>query len=107
MNDNDHLNAWRLYTDLAVSLFHILFVSIIYGTDSGFLDTVQGKLILVLEITTIVFHLAYVGLYYRSNRKSTYESGHVKFQTQFNPWKWLVSKRCSFHDRVLSNHYNQ
>jgi len=78
----------REITDLLVSLIHIAFVAGIYGSDSDFLDTVQGKLILALEVTTIVFHLGYLLLYYQSN--SLLYSG-TKFHDQFNQWKWLVS----------------
>ena len=78
----------REITDLLVSLIHIAFVAGIYGSDPDFLDTVQGKLILALEVTTIVFHFGYILLYYQTTR-STYIG--TKFHDTFNQWKWLVS----------------
>ena len=77
---------------MLVSLIHVAFVAGIYGSDRDFLDTVQGKLILALEVTTIVFHIGYVLLYYQSTRPS-YDG--TKFHDQFNQWKWLVRFKSS------------
>jgi|TARA_B100000282_G_scaffold282225_1_gene244845 hypothetical protein len=81
-------NRKREVTDLLVALTHIAFVAGIYGSDQDFLDTVQGKLILALEVTTIAFHLGYLLLYIQSN--SLLYKG-TKFHEEFNQWKWLVS----------------
>ena len=82
----------REVTDALVVLTHVAFVAGIYGSDHDFLDTVQGKLILALEVTTIVFHLGYLLLYYQSTRP-TYAG--TKFHNQFNQWKWLVRFKSS------------
>lgn len=82
----------RFKTDLLVALTHIAFVAGIYGSDHDFLDTVQGKLILALEVTTIAFHGGYLLLYYQS-KPPTYAG--TKFHDQFNQWKWLVRFKSS------------
>ena len=53
----------RTAVDVLVVFGHLIAVLSVYLSDSDFLDTTAGALILALEIITILFHCTYVGLY--------------------------------------------
>ena len=84
-------NKLRIITDVLVVFFHALSTLLVFTLDQSFLDTIQGKLILSLEIVTISFHSFYVLLYVYSNTVLKIDEDHILFQERFNHWKWLVS----------------
>ena len=69
----------RLYTDLIVFGCHLVVTASIFGVDSEFAKTTQGKILISLESITMFFHLFYCIAYY--NNAETMKSRQ--------PWKWL------------------
>ena len=47
--------ASRENVDLIVCVAHILAVLVLYNVDPSFVDKIVGRLLLVMEITTILF----------------------------------------------------
>lgn len=76
----------RENVDGFVCLAHIVAVASLYGSDPSFVDKIVGRLLLVMEITTILFHAFY---WLSFNTNALGRLSWTPSIRQWNGFKWL------------------
>ena len=74
----------RKNVDAFVAVVHILAILILYNVDQSFVERIVGRLLLAMEITTIVFHL-----FYWVSFRYGFDVIPGPEPERWNGWKWL------------------
>ena len=79
--------SWsRSSVDLMVAVTHIVACGVLYGLSQYYTDY-AGRLLLVMEVVTVVFHLFYALV--MSNQRPSWMPDWAPQEKKQNLWKWL------------------